>query len=449
MNNVRVFQESNTNTINYKDSQHIPSSNIKVVSSNDNLKHSSNNNNSYMRPRLNEDAPINQKQNMLINDINLLGNPKKKIGINSSDEESEDEDSDNVITEDDDDTNMSDVDRLLDNKNEQQSGGDNNFDPFSNQENETTSATASESGSSNENTDETASASASVSATSEKRRPPTRQKTLDEINQEKQEMLYRLERFDLNGFKASRKFNMASNYDDIKFEYERIKKQRDTDKSIKFQRKILMAVCSGVEFLNGKFDPLNVKLEGWSESIYENLQEYDEVFEDLHDKYKEKVKVAPELKLLMMVGGSAFMFHLTNSLFKSKMPGLSDILQQNPELARNVQQAAMNNMKQTEEKNGNNDPLFGMMMNQAQGMMNKRGGGSGGSGGLGPGVREMRGPSGVDDILAMVNNQNNQKKQNEDTISSVSTQDSGKKRIKIKKPQGSGSGTNSKFVLNL
>jgi hypothetical protein len=145
----------------------------------------------------------------------------------------------------------------------------------------------------------------------------------------------------------------------------------------------------------------------------------------------------------MMVGGSAFMFHLTNSLFKSKMPGLSDILQQNPELARNVQQAAMNNMKQTEEKNGNNDPLFGMMMNQAQGMMNKRGG----SGGLGPGVREMRGPSGVDDILAMVNNQNNLKKQNEDTISSVSTQDSGKKKIKIKKSQGSGA--NSKFVLNL
>jgi hypothetical protein len=143
-----------------------------------------------------------------------------------------------------------------------------------------------------------------------------------------------------------------------------------------------------------------------------------------------------------MVGGSAFMFHLTNSLFKSKMPGLGDILQQNPELARNVQQAAMNSMKQNEAKSGNNDPLFGMMMNQAQGMMNKRAGN--------PGPREMRGPSGVDDILAMVNNQNAQKPQSqskqEDTISSVSSQESTKKRIKIKKPQGNGNG---KFVLNL
>lgn len=210
-----------------------------------------------------------------------------------------------------------------------------------------------------------------------------------------------------------------------------------------------MAVSSGVEFLNGKFDPLNIKLDGWSESIYENLQEYDEVFEDLHEKYKDKVKVAPELKLLMMVGGSAFMFHLTNSLFKSKMPGLGDILQQNPELARNVQQAAMNSMKQNEAKGGNSDPLFGMMMNQAQGMMNKRGGGAGGAGGgggSGAGPREMRGPSGVDDILAMVNNRPQAQSKQEDTISSVSSQESTKKRIKIKKPSSNGNG---KFVLNL
>ena len=105
----------------------------------------------------------------------------------------------------------------------------------------------------------------------------------------------------------------------------------------------------------------------------------------------------------------------------------------------------MNSMKQNEAKSGNSDPLFGMMMNQAQGMMNKRGG-SGGSGGAGAGAgpREMRGPSGVDDILAMVNNRTQAQSKQEDTISSVSSQESTKKRIKIKKPQGNG-----KFVLNL
>jgi hypothetical protein len=242
---------------------------------------------------------------------------------------------------------------------------------------------------------------------------------------------------------------MSSNLDDIKFEYERMKKQRDVDKSIKFQRKILMAITSGIEFVNNKFDPLSVKLDGWSESIYENLHEYDDIFEELHEKYKSKMKVAPELKLMMMVGGSAFMFHLTNTLFKSKMPGLDQILQQNPELARNVQQAAMNTMRQNETNSGNQDPLFGMMMNSAQNMMgpkpqmggnpmggnpmggNPMGGNPMGGKQTGNSKGQLRGPSGVDDILNMVNRP---KVPKEDTISSVSTQGSGeKKKIRMKK----------------
>jgi hypothetical protein len=440
---IKVFQDTDTNTVKYNDNMSIPNQNFKIVQSNDNLKSSQYNNNKSMRPKLNEDNH-NPKENMLLNDINLLGNPKKTKGMSSSEEETDNTYTESDVMTEEDNTSMTgDADRLLGN-NHDSDGDGNNFDPFNNDESSGSSGSE-EDETSNEETNSTNKSGEETNMTaSSRRRPPQRQKTLDEINQEKQEMLYRLERFEQNGFKASRKFNMTSNYDDIKFEYERIKKQRDVDKSIKFQRKILMAVCSGVEFLNGKFDPLNVKLDGWSESIYENLQEYDEVFEDLHEKYKEKVKVAPELKLLMMVGGSAFMFHLTNSLFKSKMPGLGDILQQNPELARNVQQAAMNSMKQNEDKNGNSDPLFGMMMNQAQGMMNKRAGGN-------AGPREMRGPSGVDDILAMVNNQNQKQQQQaqskqEDTISSVSSQESTKKRIKIKKPSGNGNG---KFVLNL
>ncbi len=435
---IKVFQDTDTNTVKYNDNMSIPNQNIKIIQSNDNLKHSRHNNSSSMRPKLNEDNH-NQKENMLLNDINLLGNPKKTRGMSSSEEETENTytTESEIMTEEDNSSITGDADRLLGNNHD----GDNDFDPFNNDEK---SSSGSKGGETSDNETNTISQSGEETNTtaSSRRHPPQRHKTIDEINQEKQEMLYRLERFMQNGFKTSRKFNMTSNYEDIKFEYERIKNQRDIDKSIKFQRKILMAVCSGVEFLNGKFDPLNVKLDGWSESIYENLQEYDEVFEDLHEKYKEKMKIAPELKLLMMVGGSAFMFHLTNSLFKSKMPGLGDILQQNPELARNVQQAAMNSMKQNEANNGNSDPLFGMMMNQAQGMINKRAG----AGTTGP--REMRGPTGVDDILAMVNNQRPQAQSKQDdtinTISSVSSQESTKKRIKIKKPL-----QNGKFVLNL
>ena len=56
--------------------------------------------------------------------------------------------------------------------------------------------------------------------------------------------------------------------------------------------------------------------------------------------------MSPEVKLLMMVGGSAFMFHLTNTMFKSAIPGMDDIMKQNPELMKQFTNAAVNSMQQ-------------------------------------------------------------------------------------------------------
>lgn len=171
-----------------------------------------------------------------------------------------------------------------------------------------------------------------------------KEKTYEEIQSEKQDLLFKLDRLDKSGFKSSRKYTMASNLEDLQFEYTKLKRQRDVEKSIKFSRKILMAIVSGVEFLNGKFDPFDIRLKGWSENVMESITDYDEVFEELHDKYSDSVKVSPELKLIMMVSGSAFMFHLTQSLFKTNSPSLNDILKQNPDIMRNISQAAVQQM---------------------------------------------------------------------------------------------------------
>ena len=219
------------------------------------------------------------------------------------------------------------------------------------------------------------------------------QKSYEEILREKQILLFKLDRLEKSlKIKAPRKFTMQSNYEDIKYEYEKLKRQRDVDKSIKFQRKALMAVVSGFEYLNTKFDPIDAKLDGWSESVMENIDDYDEVFEELHDKYAEKVQVVPELKLLMMVGGSAFMFHLSNTLFKSNVPSLNEILKQNPDIMRNITQAAMNNMNQ---QMGGSDPIANMMQQGVNMQQQKRDHQMGNS---------MSGPNGVDDILSEINN---------------------------------------------
>jgi len=117
-----------------------------------------------------------------------------------------------------------------------------------------------------------------------------------------------------------------------------------------------MACITGLEFLNNRFDPFDVKLDGWSEQINENIDDYDDIFAELHDKYKSKATMAPEIKLLFQLGGSALMVHMTNSMFKSSMPGMDDIMRQNPDLMHQFTNAAVNSMGQT-------NPGFGGFMN--------------------------------------------------------------------------------------
>lgn len=170
--------------------------------------------------------------------------------------------------------------------------------------------------------------------------PPPRPQTESEIQKEKQDLLFKLNRLQNRGMPISRKYTMSSPLDDIRSEFLSLKAQRDIQNSVKFQRKMMMAVVTGVEFLNTKFDPFDIKLDGWSESVHENVDDYDEIFEELHEKYKEKAKMAPETKLFFSLAGSAFMFHLTQSLFKTS-PGMGDVLQQNPELMKQFAQAAV------------------------------------------------------------------------------------------------------------
>ena len=174
-------------------------------------------------------------------------------------------------------------------------------------------------------------------------------KTLTKEEELKEKFFYlrKLEEIEKKGITLSKKYSMQSSLDEMKGEYEMIKSDKEKKASIKFQQKILMACITGMEFLNNKFDPFDLKLDGWAESVNENVDEYDELFGELHEKYSSKAKIAPELKLLFMLGGSAVMVHMTNTMFKSSMPGMDDILKQNPELMQQFTQAAVNTMGET------------------------------------------------------------------------------------------------------
>ena len=169
----------------------------------------------------------------------------------------------------------------------------------------------------------------------------------EEMLREKFKYLRKLEALEKKGIELSKKYSMDSSLQEMMGEYETIMEEKSKQNSVKFQGNMLMAVINGIEFLNNKFDPFDIKLDGWSEQVQENINDYDDIFGELHEKYKSKASMAPELKLLFQLGGSAMMVHMTNTMFKSAMPGMDDILRQNPDLMRSFQNAAVNSMAQT------------------------------------------------------------------------------------------------------
>ena len=164
---------------------------------------------------------------------------------------------------------------------------------------------------------------------------------LNEIN-EKREIIYQLDRLESKGFKIPFKFNMNSDLEEMRTEYNRLIREKELDGSVRFQQKMLMAFISGTEYMNSRYDPFAIKLDGWSEQVNENINDYDDIFEELHYKYKASgKKMAPELRLFVGLSGSAFMFHLTSRMFKEQpMPNVENVLKSDPELMKQFQQAA-------------------------------------------------------------------------------------------------------------
>ncbi len=245
----------------------------------------------------------------------------------------------------------------------------------------------------------------------------------EEERKKKIDLINKLNRLETKGYTLSKHFSMDNTLEEIQLEYDRLVDAKNLEASIRFQRQCLMGVVTGFEFLSGKFNPFDWQLEGWSESVHENVEDYDEVFEELYDKYKGRGNMPPEAKLLMSLVGSGFMFHMSNSFFRQKMAGMGpeDIFRNNPDLAKQFAAAAAQQA----------GPGFGNFMGAAMGMpqqgmpqqgpqmpqMNNSGPFYQASNGMGsppmpqmpqhmvasPAInmqrREMRGPSGVDDIL--------------------------------------------------
>ena len=79
-----------------------------------------------------------------------------------------------------------------------------------------------------------------------------------ERDKEKQKMLLKLYEYQTKGVKLSKRFTPESTYEEVKLEYDMQNKMLSNRSAVAFSRKMLMAAVTGLEYMNGRFDPFNI-----------------------------------------------------------------------------------------------------------------------------------------------------------------------------------------------
>lgn len=152
-----------------------------------------------------------------------------------------------------------------------------------------------------------------------------------EIRMKKIELLRRLAEIKQKGYSLSKDYDFNSSLADMEYEYELLKSFADKRNGVKMYKNILLNGVSLIEWLNDKYDPFDFHLQGWGEHMSVEVDSYDEVLEELYEKYKGTgKKMPPEVKLLLLLVASGAAFHFSKS--QSSVPGLDQILSKNPEL---------------------------------------------------------------------------------------------------------------------
>lgn len=141
----------------------------------------------------------------------------------------------------------------------------------------------------------------------------------EEIRNQKSSYLAQLRRLEKRGNVLSRRFTMEHSLEELKNEVFRIKKEQNIDASIDYCRQGLMFCVSTIEMADNKYN-FGADLGGWSQNVMGSIDNYDSVFEELYEKYSGSIGVMPEIKLISMLAGSAFMYSLSKKMSGSKPP---------------------------------------------------------------------------------------------------------------------------------
>lgn len=186
--------------------------------------------------------------------------------------------------------------------------------------------------------------------------------TPEEEMRKKKALLIQLRRLQKKGYTLSRHFTMESDLIDMQAEVESLKREANLGMVLKTMKKGLCVGTFLLEQLNNKYKPMGgAELDGWSNQVKNDVDDgsYDEIFEELYDKYCNKFSMPPELKLLTMLGTSAIQYHIAQSIISRTLNvhRTDEILRKNPGLKDQIIAAASKTQQHVQQTMDNPSEL--------------------------------------------------------------------------------------------
>lgn len=196
---------------------------------------------------------------------------------------------------------------------------------------------------------------------------------------EKYELLRKFERLSKLGVPMRKRFTIDSPIEEMKLELEFIKREKSMDATIKQFSEWFVTGMSALEWGSKNVAMLRafgLQLDGLSESAQMNVVDLEDDFEELAEMYGDSMKMHPLVRIPLRTCMMVYMVHLTNQMTrKAPIPNIDDIMKQNPDIARQLASAAMQNQTQQMRNTASvpppaqaSNPLSGLMSFMQQGM---------------------------------------------------------------------------------
>ncbi len=114
--------------------------------------------------------------------------------------------------------------------------------------------------------------------------------------------------------------------EDIKNEYYGLKKDLEIEEGIKNCKHGIIFFSGLIEQGNRALDPIGASLDGWADSLEKDMNtgSWDQLLEEVYEKYLTNVKADPLVRLVGFIALSGFTHHITNKASKQMVEKLSN-----------------------------------------------------------------------------------------------------------------------------